>query len=181
MASDDECYYFDDDEDGVEAGWDGVAMEADEEDVGLLEEASPLPERRADCWVSGAAGRQGGLARRWIGYACIIGASASLGSGWSWLIDLSLPLLPILSPTNLSSNPSPVLVEICFFFKRLILRLWILRRESVVSSSFSDALIPRSHFGVGVMSLEILTRSASDGMRWDWYRLMPTGFRIPMW
>lgn len=51
MASDDECYEYDDGEEE----WDGVDMEEDEGDGALLEEAPPPPERPADCWVSNVA------------------------------------------------------------------------------------------------------------------------------
>lgn len=57
MASDDEFFYYDDDdgdgEDGGEeaADWDGLALEADEDDLGLLEEDPLLRERRAACWA----------------------------------------------------------------------------------------------------------------------------------
>ncbi|CAM0875838.1 unnamed protein product [Alopecurus aequalis] len=59
MASDDEFYYYDDDDDGEgeeeeeeeAADWDGLAVEADEDDLGLAEEDLPLRERRADCWA----------------------------------------------------------------------------------------------------------------------------------
>jgi hypothetical protein len=70
MASDDEFYYYDDDDGGDEeeeeaaaADWDGLALEADEDDLGLAEDDTPLRERRADCWVSIAA-RSSGLRAR---------------------------------------------------------------------------------------------------------------------
>ncbi|XP_048569576.1 probable E3 ubiquitin-protein ligase ARI3 [Triticum urartu] len=60
MASDDDCYYYydddgdgeEDEEDGEEAAdWDGLAVGADEDDLGLLEDDPPHSERRVDCWA----------------------------------------------------------------------------------------------------------------------------------
>jgi succinate dehydrogenase / fumarate reductase flavoprotein subunit len=62
MASDDEFYYYDNDGDGEDEGdeeaaadWGGLALEADEDDLGLAEDDPPPRERRADCWVSTSA------------------------------------------------------------------------------------------------------------------------------
>jgi hypothetical protein len=63
MASDDEFYYYydddggeDEEEDEAAADWGGLALEADEDDLGLAEDDPPPRERRADCWVSISAG-----------------------------------------------------------------------------------------------------------------------------
>jgi hypothetical protein len=62
MASDDEFYYYydddggeDEEEDEAAADWGGLALEADEDDLGLAEDDPPPRERRADCWVSTSA------------------------------------------------------------------------------------------------------------------------------
>lgn len=57
MASDDECYY---DDDGEE---EGMEVDEDEDDFGLLDESSPLLERRADYWVSNLRREQTGASR----------------------------------------------------------------------------------------------------------------------
>ncbi|KAL5218389.1 hypothetical protein ABZP36_019073 [Zizania latifolia] len=59
-GDDERCFYCygdggndgEEEEEEEEEGWDGLAMEADEDDVGLLDEADDLlPDRAVDCWA----------------------------------------------------------------------------------------------------------------------------------
>jgi hypothetical protein len=147
MASDDEFYYYDDDDGEDEGGedaeaaadWDGLALEADEDDLGLAEDDTPLRERRADCWVSIAprpARPRSFRLRARAGY-------------WARSGGFQPPRAPVRRQARPNFSPP--------FFLGLITRLCTLLWESLLHPP-SNALVPRCS------RQSFLTRSASRGM-----------------
>jgi hypothetical protein len=148
MASDDEFYYYDDDgeDEGGEdaeaaADWDGLALEADEDDLGLAEDDTPLRQSRADCWVSIAAGRHTPVPSD-----CVRVRATGRDRG-----DLSLPVLPVRRQARPNFAPP-------FFFPKA--NFASLNSALGVSAASSQQCAGSAMHP----SLQFLTRSASGGM-----------------